>query len=225
VIRVTPDGSASVFTDIPGAGGNGHIAFARGGFYVTKFRGHQVFRVERDGSVTVVAGTGTQGQSDGAATAALMSQPNGIAASPSGQELWVNELISGNGVAGGPAHSVLRRIRLISLGDVLTAADGAEAVEAAYRAYRAARPGEATASAAIAAGYQFLQTRRPAEALAVFQLNARDFPDHAVSQFQLGEAYRYTGQPARAAEQYRKTLDLDPDHALARNRLAAVGGQ
>ena len=225
VVRISADGTASVFTDIPGAGGNGHIVFARGGFYVTKFRGHQVFRVERDGTFTVIAGTGARGQSDGPATTALMSQPNGIAVSPSGQELWVNELLEGSGVAGGPARSVLRRIRLISLADVLTAAGSDGGVASAYRAYRTARPKEHTAAAAIAVGYQFLQTQRVPDALTVFRLNAEDFPEHVASQYHLGEAYRFTGQPDLAATQYEKTLRLDPDHPLAGDRLRAVRGR
>jgi len=223
VVRVTPDGVATEFVDVPGAGGNGHIAYARGGFYVTKFRGHQVFRVERDGTVSVVAGTGSQGRTDGPATAALMSQPNGIAISPSGQDLWINELISGSGVNGGAARSLLRRIRLVSLTDVLTettAGDGS--VAAAYKAYRAARPKEATSASAITVGYQFLQTGRIQDALAVFQLNAADFPDDPTSQYQLGEAYRFTGQPKEAAVQYRKTLKLDPAYPQAAARLKAV---
>ncbi len=127
VIRITPEGSAEVFADIPGSGGNGHIIFGRDGFYVTKFRGHQVFRLERDGHSRVVAGTGTQGHRDGPATEALLSQPNGIAISPAGDVLWINELISGNGVGGGAAHAIIRRIRLIGLTDVLaTAAPGVE---------------------------------------------------------------------------------------------------
>ncbi|MEZ4411760.1 MAG: tetratricopeptide repeat protein [Gemmatimonadales bacterium] len=226
IVRVTPGGMASVFADVPGAGGNGHIVYARGGFYVTKLRGHQVFRVERDGTVSVVAGTGVQGQSDGPATTALMSQPNGIAVSPSGQELWVNELVSGGGVTGGAARSVLRRIRLVSMTDVLsttTAGDGS--VEAAYLAYRTARPNEETSASAIAVGYQFLQTGRIQDALAVFRLNATDFPDDPTSQYQLGEAYRFTGQPEQAAAQYRTTLRLDPNYPQAAARLKAVGGE
>ncbi len=224
VIRVTPAGEATVFADIPGTGGNGHIAFGRDGFYVTKYRGHQVFRLERDGSSRVVAGTGTQGHRDGPATEALLSQPNGIAISPSGDELWINELVSGNGVGGGAAHSVLRRIRLIGLTDVLAAAPpGVEGLTAAYRAYRKARPGEGTTADAIATAYRYLSGQRVPEALALFRLNADDHPADATSQYQLGEAYRFTGQPDQAAAQYRKTLAIDPGHALAKNRLAAVG--
>jgi len=223
VIRVTPGGAAEAFADIPGSGGNAHIAFGRNGFYVTKLRGNQVFRLERDGTSRVVAGTGAQGRLDGVATTAQLSQPNGIALSPSGQELWVNELISGNGVGGGAARSALRRIRLVSLSDVLGAAppdDGS--VEAAYAAYAKARPAEATPALAIGVGYQFLQTGRIQDALAVFRLNAAANPDDPVSQYQLGEAYRFTGQPKAAAAQYQKALTLDPNYTVARERLAAV---
>ncbi len=73
-------------------------------------------------------------------------------------------------------------------------------------------------------GYQFLQTGRIQDALAVFQLNAADFPDDPTSQYQLGEAYRFTGQPKEAAVQYRRTLKLDPDYPQVAARLEAVGG-
>lgn len=225
VIRVTPDGNASVFADIPGAGGNGHITFGRDGFYVTKFRGHQVFRLDRDGRSRVIAGTGVQGQRDGPATEALLSQPNGIAISPTGDDLWINELISGNGVQGGAAHAVLRRIRLIGLADVLAGASPDVAgLTTAYRGYRDARPGEGTTPVAIATAYRYLSGGRLAEAMALFRLNAEDFPGDATSQFQLGEGYRFTRQPAEAAIQYRKALAIDPDHALAAQRLAALEG-
>jgi tetratricopeptide (TPR) repeat protein len=172
-----------------------------------------------------VAGTGVQGQVDGPSTTALMSQPNGIAVSPSGQELWVNELVSGSGVSGGAARSVLRRIRLVSLTDMLSATTSEDgSAEAAYLAYRKARPKEETSASAIAVGYQFLQAGRIQDALAVFRLNATDFPDDPTSQYQLGEAYRFTGQPKPAAAQYKKTLQLDPNYPQAAARLKAVGG-
>ncbi len=225
VVRITSDGVATSFTNVPGAGGNGHIAFARGGFYVTKFRGHQVYRVEVDGSYRVVAGTGTQGESDGPALTSAMSQPNGIAAAPAGDVLYVNDLVSGNGVRGGAARSTLRQIRLITLTDVLVATEpGSDAVTGAYRMYRQERPGEDTAAEAVALGYQFLSGGRVGDALVVFALNAEDHPTDANSVYQLGEAYRYTGQPERAIEQYRRVLQFAPDHALAAVRLEALGG-
>ena len=225
VVRITPDGTATSFTQVPGAGGNGHITFARGGFYVTKFRAHQVFRVERDGSYRVVAGTGVRGKSDGPALTATMSQPNGIAASPGGTELWVNDLVAGNGVAGGAARSTLRRIRLVSIADVLAATEpGSDQVESAYRAYRSERPAEDTSATTVATAFQFLSGNRVADAMALFELNAADHPDDPASQYSLGEAYRFTGQPERAADQYERVLELAPDHALAAQRLEAVRG-
>ncbi|MEQ9399710.1 MAG: hypothetical protein RJQ04_11160 [Longimicrobiales bacterium] len=225
VVRITPDGQASSFTQVPGAGGNGHITFARGDFYVTKFRAHQVFRVSADGSFSVLAGTGAQGQTDGPAWTAQMSQPNGIAASPSGTTLYVNDLVSGSGVAGGAARSTLRMIRLVVLTDVLAAAEpGPEPLEAAYRAYHAARPDENTTTDAIALAYQYFSGPRGAEGVRLFQLNAETFPDDPNSQYHLGEAYRYIGRAEQAAEQYRKVLDLAPGHALAAQRLEAVQG-
>jgi sugar lactone lactonase YvrE len=227
IVRITPDGKASSFAQIPGAGGNGHITFARGSFFVTKFRGHQVFRLDRDGSSVAIAGNGTPTESDGSALEAGMSQPNGIAAAPNGKTLWVNDLISGSGVGGGVARSTLRRIRLISLSDVLAATDpqaGADGVREAYRAYRTGRGGENTSADAIAVGFQFLSGNRVGDGLAIFALNAEDYPDDANSQFQLGEAYRYTGQPDNAIAQYRKTLRLNPAHPLAEARIALLSG-
>ena len=121
LVKITPDGTATEFTDIPGAGGNAHIAFARGAFYVTKMRGNQIYRVNRDGSFAVIAGTGQPGSMDGPA---LHGQ----------------------------------------------------------------------------------------------------FPDSALAQFHRGEAYRYTGQAQKAAEQYRRVLELQPDHPTAAARLAEVTG-
>lgn len=224
VVRITPDGAATSFAQIPGAAGNGHITFAQGGFYVTKFRGHQVFRLERDGTSRPVAGTGAQGEADGAALRSAMSQPNGIAASPGGTELWVNDLVSGASVAG-PARATLRRIRLVSLSDVLAATDPdgpVEAVQRAYRAFREAKPGVDTRADAIALAYRFLSGGRAPDAMAVLEMNAADHPDDANSQFQLGEGYRYTGRPDLAATQYETTLRLDPGHPQAAARLALV---
>ncbi len=225
VVRITPDGTASAFADIAGSGGNGHITFARNGFYVTKFRGHQVYRLERDGSSRVIAGTGTRGHTDGPALEAMLTQPNGIAWSAATRELWINELVSGNGVAGGAARSLLRRIRIVTVADVIAAAPpGPESVASAYRAYQAARPHDLVAGEAIAAAYAMFTPARAADALAIFELAANDHPDDANAQYHLGEAYRFTGQGEKAAAQFRRVLALQPGHSNAKARLAMVEG-
>jgi sugar lactone lactonase YvrE len=227
VLRITPDGGTSVFTDIPGAGGNAHITFTRGAFFVTKLRGNRVYRVQRDGTVTVLAGTGAQGGTDGPALDATFAGPNGIAASPGGGSLWVNDLVSGQGLGRGTSVVALRHIRMVTLGEVLGALPedvGPDALADAHAAYHRARPGEDSSAGAIALGFQWLSAGRIAGALAVFRLNAAMFADDPASVFQYGEALRYTGQPALAAEQYRRVLELDPDHPVAGARLGEVGG-
>lgn len=227
VVRVTPDGSASSVARITGAGGNGHIDFGRDGFYVTQFRGHRVFRMERDGSYRVLAGTGQPGEDDGPATEATFTRPNGIAVAGGGTELWINDFPSGPVTGAGATRVVLRRVDLASIGDVLArvpADAGAEAIREAYEAYREARPTDRTASGAIAQAYAFLSGGRVAHGFAVLRLNADSHPDDPASQFHLGEGYRYTGRPEEAAEQYERVLELDPDHAQAKARLELVRG-
>jgi sugar lactone lactonase YvrE len=227
VVRITPDGTATEFADIGGAGGNGHIAFAAGVFYVTKFRGNQLFRLYRDGSFEVLAGTGQPGTSDGAALEATFTQPNGVGASPSGTFLWVNDLTRRGAPGVGPNLVSMRRIRLVSLTDALATVEAgapAEAVQSAYAAYRSSRPRERTVSSAIAVAYQWLSAGRIAQALELFALNAASYPDDPAAVFARAEGFRYTGQAEAAAEQSRRVLALQPDHPTAGARLAEVGG-
>lgn len=225
VLRITPDAVVSVFSDIPGAAGNGHIAFTRGAFFVTKLRGNQIFRVQRDGSYSVLAGTGEAGEADGPALDATLTRPNGIGASPTGEVLWINDLVQGPGLGRGVSVASVRRIRVMSLANVL-ATVGPDAdtgvLRATYAAYHDARAGEDSSAGAIALGYQWLTEGRVAHALALFELNAASYPTDANSQFHLGEAFRYTGQADKAAAQYRLVLQLDPDHPTAQSRLTQV---
>lgn len=227
VLKVTPGGTASEFADIPGAGGNSHIAFAQGTFYVTKLRAHQVFRLQRDGSYAVLAGTGAQGRSDGPATDAVFSRPNGIAVDPGGKVIWVNDLTTGPGAGRGVSVVSLRRIRVVSLSDVLAdvdPSDGENGIRSAYDAYAAARPGADTTADAITLGYQWLTSGRFADAVTLFELSSEAFPNNPNAHYHRGEAYRYTGQLERAAEQYKRVLELQPEHPTAAARLAAVTG-
>jgi len=227
VVRITPDGVASEFVDIPGGGGNGHITFGQGSLYVTKFRGNQVYRVGRDGSVSVIAGTGAAGETDGPALTATFTQPNGIAASPSGKELWVNDLTITAAAGQGAALVALRRIRLVSLSDVLGGMDpelGVDGVRELYHGYHASRAQEDTDADATTLAYLWLTSGRVGEALALFEMNAQQFPNSSAAQFNYGESFRYTGQPERAAAAYRRALELQPDHVAAAAQLAAIGG-
>ena len=230
VVRITPDGVVHTFARITGAGGNGHIAFARGSLFVTQLRGHAVYRVSRDGSVSLVAGDGTREVRDGPADRARFSFPNGIAADPRGQMLWVNDLVgpyNGNE----PTEIVLRRVRLVTLADVLTGAlegvaseDQTRIVRDVYAAYAEAKPGDDTRGDAVRIGYVFLSTRRIGAAVTLFELNAASHPDNAPASFHLGEAYRFTGRAEEAIARYERALELDPSHPQAAARLALVRG-
>jgi hypothetical protein len=226
VVRITPEGEVSQFADVPGGGGNGHIAFGRGGFYVTKFRGNQVFRLGRDGTYRVLAGSGQAGEIDGPAPTATFTRPNGIAMDATGRTLWVNDLESGVGGGAGPSVVALRRIRLVTLTDVLTripAGAGVEAVGGAYQTYREQRPDDDSSAEAATLAFQWMSAGRVGEGVALHEWNAASFPDLATAQFSLGEAYRHTGRPEQAATQYLRVLELDPDHAVAKARLALKG--
>lgn len=228
IVKITPTGEVGKFTTIPGGAGNAHIVFSKGFFYVTKIVANLIMKVSRDGEATTLAGTGQPGHKDGPARESSFAHPNGIAVSPQGDTLYVNTLV-GEYSKPNAALMTLRTIRLRTLRDLLEEtleAEGLEAAEAIYKRYKSdpVRGRENTASEMITYGYSLLSNRKLGEALKIFQLNAASYPDSAPVQYHLGEAYRYTGQTEKAAEQYRKTLSLDPDFAQAASRLKQLGG-
>lgn len=227
IVRITPDGTATEFADIPGGGGNGHITFARGAFYVTKFRANQIHEVYRDGTSALLAGTGQPGRGDGAAAASTFTQPNGITSTSGGRELWVNDLVVRGSARTGRSLVSLRRIDLTTLTDVLAEVDpaeGADAVRTVYDAYHRSRPRDDTSVEAVAVAYGWMSSPNWQTGVALMEMNADRYPQDPASVFNRGEAYRYTGQPQQAAEQYRRVLELQPNHPSARARLAEVGG-
>ena len=226
IIRVSTDGEASKFTVVPGGAGNAHLTFAKGFFYVTKIILNQLVKVSLDGEVFPLAGTGQEGHDDGPADRASFAHPNGITASPAGDVLYLNT-IDGEYNGAKPARLTVRTVELTTLTDVLEAAleeGGIEAMTAAYERYSndPVRGRENTLGEMVTFGYRHLSGGQIAEALAIFRLNADAHPEAPAAQYQLGEALRYTGQTDAAVAQYRRTLELDPEHSLARSRLAQL---
>ncbi len=90
VYRIAPDGSvqfiATASNNQQPAGG-GHIVFTQGKLLVSG--GNQIFEVTLDGNVSVLAGTGIDGNLDGPADQATFSRPNGIALSNDQRLLYV----------------------------------------------------------------------------------------------------------------------------------------
>jgi len=59
-------------------------------------------------------------------------------------------------------------------------------------------------------GYQLLHQKRLKEAVAVFQLSVREYPNGFNPYDSLGDAYRAAGETTKAKESYRKSLKLNP---------------
>lgn len=78
--------------DIPG--GAGFIAWADGAIYGTAFARNRIYRIDLDGTVTAIAGSGIPGSSDGPALSARFNGPNGIAATAGGDTLYVTDFFS-----------------------------------------------------------------------------------------------------------------------------------
>lgn len=91
VIRVSPDGEASVFATLPG-NNNGHIVFGNGLLYVVARGNHQIYELTLDGELNLIAGRGERGLEDGPALEASLSLPNDVALSPDGRRLYWNDV-------------------------------------------------------------------------------------------------------------------------------------
>ena len=102
--RISPDGVVSDYADLPGNGIiGGSMVWVENKMYVTGVYGHQVFMVE-DGTASLLAGTGTPGDSDGPALEASFESPLGIAYHADKKQLYVTSV--------GFATPVIRLIQL-----------------------------------------------------------------------------------------------------------------
>jgi len=95
IYKIDPQGQMILLATTPGSnfrpsGGNGHIVYGNGRMYLTSNANSQIFEMTLDGQLSVLAGSGAQGNQDGPADQATFSLPNGIAISPDGRYLYVN---------------------------------------------------------------------------------------------------------------------------------------
>jgi hypothetical protein len=68
-------------------------------------------------------------------------------------------------------------------------------------------------------GYSLLREEKDAEAVKIFQLNVRLFPESANTYDSLAEGYMLSGRRELAIENYEKALELNPDASNAREIL------
>ncbi len=103
LFKITPQGDISLLVQLPTSSVHpfniGHIAYANGSLYVTGNDSQPlVFKVSLDGTYEVIAGDGVIGNQDGSGLQARFNGPNGIAASVTGDTLFISELNQPNSI-------------------------------------------------------------------------------------------------------------------------------
>ncbi len=78
---------------VPGTnfGAIGFLAYIAGDLYATAIGRHRIYKITLDGVMTEFAGTGSPGLEDGPASTARFTNPNGIIASASGNEILISD--------------------------------------------------------------------------------------------------------------------------------------
>jgi len=89
----------------------GHLCFKEDRFYVTAHESHAIYEVRLDGTVKRILGNGERGIVDGAGAKARLSFPNGIASSPYGHRLYINEYVN-ESTSSLPRRTIIREIVL-----------------------------------------------------------------------------------------------------------------
>jgi len=110
MLKVDPKGIVTPFATISEKG-LGHLCFKEDRFYVTAFHSHEIYEVTLDGTVKRILGNGKRGIVDGASANARLSFPNGIAYSPWGRRLYINEYVN-DSEASLPRRAIVREILL-----------------------------------------------------------------------------------------------------------------
>jgi tetratricopeptide (TPR) repeat protein len=74
-------------------------------------------------------------------------------------------------------------------------------------------------------GYMLLERKRTGDAITIFKLNVEEYPKSGNVYDSLAEAYEIDGQKQLAIENYRKSVEIDPNRQNAKDRLKALEGR
>jgi predicted negative regulator of RcsB-dependent stress response len=72
-------------------------------------------------------------------------------------------------------------------------------------------------------GYELVTDGHLPEAIDIFKLNVKNYPDSGNTYDSLGEAYMKSGQKQLAIDNYKKSLEKDPSNTNARQKLKELG--
>jgi sugar lactone lactonase YvrE len=106
ILRVTRNGTVTLFAQVPGKGQwkLGQITAGNGKLYAAGQNTNQVFEIDMDGNVSILAGSGQPINADGVGEAAGFENPLGATISLDGNKLYV--------ISGTPGTKALRVIQL-----------------------------------------------------------------------------------------------------------------
>jgi DNA-binding beta-propeller fold protein YncE len=108
MLRIDPKGVVTPFATVSEKG-LGHLCFKEDRFYVTASESHEIYEVTLDGTAKRILGNGQRGVVDGAGAKARLSFPNGIAYSPYGPRLYINEFVN-ESTSALPRRAIIREI-------------------------------------------------------------------------------------------------------------------
>lgn len=225
VVKITPEGQASEFAD-SGGKGLGHIVFVNDMFYATSYNDNKIYKITADGDISLFAGTGERGQKDGAALKAKFSNPNGIVANANGTALYVNDYIGDSSASGmGISPYSVRRIDIPNLSAILKNELDNHSIESARAAYDAfmEQGDRGNVNQLNRLGWGYMAQSKFAEAVVVFELNAKTFPESWIVFSSLGGGYKAMGENEKAIAVLKKTLKMNPNNKVAKGRLAELG--
>ena len=121
ILKIDTSGNVSFLARSPigtfrPSGGHGHLIYGNGILYVCNNSTNQIMEVTLDGTLTVIAGDGSRGHTDGDPQGASFSAPNGIDLSPDGRFLYINEMEEfATAVFNGNLPLTPARVRVIEL--------------------------------------------------------------------------------------------------------------
>ena len=130
------------------------------------------------------------------------------------------------------ANLVVEAIRRVRFPDITARlvraqeSDGTAAMIEAYHVVKKRYPPERFYETLLnRLGYRFLQNGQLDKAIAVFELNVAEYPDAFNPWDSLGEGYMIKGDREKAIENYRKSLELNPDNESAVEQLEKLGAR